>query len=89
MPDAKPHPVMRELDKLRTELVDLAFMLERRGRVDAADLAMSISARLGELCAGLSSNESQPDPRSAPELCPTATYKRASHSPPRHFSAVE
>lgn len=38
------------LGRLRTELSDLAFTLERRGRFDAADLALATSARLGELC---------------------------------------
>jgi hypothetical protein len=38
------------LDALRTELADLAFTLESRGRLDAADVAITISARVGELC---------------------------------------
>ena len=45
--------VLREkLSALRTEFVDLAFTLERRGRIDAADVAISASARVGELCDG-------------------------------------
>ena len=43
--------VLREkLSALRSEFVDLAFTLERRGRIDAADVAISASARVGELC---------------------------------------
>ena len=45
--------VLREkLSALRTEFVDLAFTLERHGRIDAADVAISASARVGELCDG-------------------------------------
>jgi len=39
-----------KLAGLRAEFVDLAFALERRGRIDAADVAMTASARVGELC---------------------------------------
>ena len=39
-----------KLAGMRAEFVDLAFALERRGRIDAADVAMTASARLGELC---------------------------------------
>jgi len=38
-----------QLEQLRTELADLAFVLDRRGRCDAADVAVTISARLGEI----------------------------------------
>lgn len=38
------------LAALRVEFVDLAFALERRGRIDAADVAMAASARMAELC---------------------------------------
>lgn len=43
-----------KLAGLRAEFVDLAFALERRGRLDAADVAMTASARVGELCDELS-----------------------------------
>lgn len=36
------------LDALRVELVDLAYALERRGRLDAADLALAVAGRVGE-----------------------------------------
>lgn len=39
------------LDSLRSDLADLAFGLERRGRIDAADAVMEISARIDALCA--------------------------------------
>ena len=39
-----------KLDALRTEFADLAFTLELRGRIDAADVAITASARVGELC---------------------------------------
>ena len=48
MPEA--HIPVRKLSDLRTELIDLAFALERQGRVDAADVAVSISTRIGEMC---------------------------------------
>jgi hypothetical protein len=42
--------VLGKLAALRTELVDLAYELDRCGRVDAADVAMTTSARVAELC---------------------------------------
>lgn len=41
---------LTKLEQLRTELAELAFALESRGRVDAADVVNSVSARLAELC---------------------------------------
>ena len=41
--------MLERLDALRTELVDLAFTLECQRRLDAADVAMTISARVAEL----------------------------------------
>jgi len=49
MTTARKSIVVEKLDRLRTELVDLAFALENRGRVDAADVAMMTSARIEEL----------------------------------------
>ncbi len=34
------------LDALRTELADFAYVLERQGRLDAADAVMAIDARV-------------------------------------------
>ncbi len=47
--------ILEKLDGLRTELVDLAFILECRGRLDAADVAMTTSARVAQLCDDLAS----------------------------------
>jgi hypothetical protein len=49
MTETKTTYILGKLDGLRTELVDLAYHLECRGRLDAADVAMTISARIGEL----------------------------------------
>ncbi len=57
MTEDTAHCVLEKLERLRTELVDLAFALERRGRLDAADLAISTSARIGELCDEFATNE--------------------------------
>jgi hypothetical protein len=57
MSEVSAHAILEKLDQLRTELVDLAFTLEQRGRLDAADVAISTSARVGELCAELSEKE--------------------------------
>ncbi|AOS45982.1 hypothetical protein Verru16b_03073 [Lacunisphaera limnophila] len=40
------------LEILRTELPDLAYELERQGRLDAADVVMMLHARLRELAPG-------------------------------------
>lgn len=45
---ARPTAVDR-LQRFRGELADLAFSLERRGRVDAADAVNAVSARVGEI----------------------------------------
>lgn len=41
--------VFEKLDRLRSELVEMAFLLDRRGRPEAADVAMQISGRVGEI----------------------------------------
>lgn len=38
-------------DRLRTELADLAYDLERQGRLDAADVVMQLDVRVRELAA--------------------------------------
>lgn len=48
-PAAMP-TLLNRLAALRTELVDLAYTLDVRGAGTAADVAMSTSARLTELC---------------------------------------
>lgn len=47
------------LDRLRTELADLAFELERQGRRDAADVVMQIDARVCELVAEVSTEAAE------------------------------
>jgi hypothetical protein len=44
-------PLLESLIQLSTDLVDLAFELEQRGRVDAADVANATAGRIKELCA--------------------------------------
>ena len=41
---------LQKLAQLRAELVELAFTMDRRGHPEAADVAMMVSARVGELC---------------------------------------
>jgi hypothetical protein len=41
--------VLQRLDDLRKETADLAFVLETSGRIDAADVANMMGARLAEL----------------------------------------
>ena len=48
-PTASSRLLAEQLDALRTELVDLAFQLEQRGRLDAADVAISVAGRVGSL----------------------------------------
>ncbi len=55
------HAVLEKLDDLRLELVDLAFALDRQGSPEAADVAMTTSARVGELYAELTSADVCPN----------------------------
>lgn len=48
-PTSNEAGLARQLSCLRAELAELAFTLERRGRIDAADVAGAVAARLGEL----------------------------------------
>lgn len=50
MKEVSHKSLAEKLDDLRLELVELAFTLDQRGRVDAADVAMTTSARIAELC---------------------------------------
>jgi hypothetical protein len=45
--------VPAKLAALRLELVEQAYALERQGRLDAADVAIAISARVAEICVEL------------------------------------
>lgn len=73
MAEANVTAILGKLDRLRTELIDLAFTLEGRGRLDAADVAMTTSARVGELCDELAAERSVK--KSNPS--PVATVARA------------
>ena len=42
--------IIEKLQELRTELVDLAFRLDCQGQATAADVAITTSARVNELC---------------------------------------
>jgi len=48
---------LERLDALRTELADLAYVLESRGRLDAADVATGIAGRVAEIRTELSGVE--------------------------------
>lgn len=48
--ESDPRLILRKLHGLQTELVELAFTLDRRGRPEAAEVAITLSGRLGELC---------------------------------------
>jgi hypothetical protein len=39
-----------KLSVFRAELADLAFAMDRRGRAEAADVALMAFARIGEIC---------------------------------------
>lgn len=74
MNSADPTPVLLgRLAALRTELVDLAYDLDVRGSRAAADVAMTTSARLTELCAEFADVPLDADaaPNSYP--CPKST----------------
>ena len=47
MPVTCEDPILARLAALRTELVEQACALERQGRLDAADVAIATSARIG------------------------------------------
>ena len=49
MMEANATEILEKLDQLRTELVELAYTLDTRGQLAAADVAMMTSARISEL----------------------------------------
>ena len=53
--------LLARLAALRTELVDLAYDLDVRGSRAAADVAMTTSARLAELCEEFSASSAEGD----------------------------
>ena len=59
MRSASKNSVTDQLAALRAELVEQAYALERQGRLDAADVAMALSQRLGEFCPSPEQEESR------------------------------
>lgn len=57
--------LLDRLSVLRTELIDLAYDLDVRGASAAADVAMTASARIAELCEEFSTQPSEAN--SAPD----------------------
>ncbi|HSH92896.1 MAG TPA: hypothetical protein VK968_01985 [Roseimicrobium sp.] len=57
--------LLGKLHKLHIDLVEQAFVLDRQGSLEAADVALMTSARVGELCEELNPDFSQkPGPES-------------------------
>lgn len=54
MAEASAREILGKLDRLRAELVELAYTLDVRGHLEAADVAITTAARIGELCEGCS-----------------------------------
>jgi hypothetical protein len=48
-PSSTASSLQTRLDALRAELADLAFALERQGRLDAADVVMQVDVRVREI----------------------------------------
>jgi hypothetical protein len=61
MAESPAASVLAKLAALRTELVEQAHALERQRRLDAADVAITASIRLAEICAEIEAAELQPD----------------------------
>jgi hypothetical protein len=58
MPLADQTPeLIEKLDRLQAELVELAYSLECKGRIDAADVAVMTSTRVAEMRAEISGKE--------------------------------
>ncbi len=62
MPESSAAPVLAKLAALRAELVEQAYVLERQRRLDAADVAITASVRLAEICAELEAGKRHPSP---------------------------
>lgn len=61
MTEATTHIILGKLDQLRTELVDLAYSLECKGQLEAADVAITTSARIEEFRTELETADSAAD----------------------------
>jgi hypothetical protein len=60
MKNINTREILEKLGTLCTELADLAFTLDRRGRRDAADITMMISTRVADLRAECVAPNSEP-----------------------------
>ena len=77
VPKENPRAIMscdllKRLHELRTDLVDLAFALERRGQMEAADVAITTSARLQELCDESAGGSDFPQPDQSGQSVPVS-----------------
>lgn len=50
MSESTSRNFLKKLNAFRAELVDQAFALERQRRLDAADVLIATSNRIGEIC---------------------------------------
>jgi hypothetical protein len=66
MTETSAADIREKLDRLRMELVELAFTLDTRRQCEAAEVALTTSARVGELCDELESESRGPIAKSAP-----------------------
>lgn len=80
MVETKVTFIVGKLERLRIELIDLAVTLEGRGRLDAADVAMTTSARVGELCDELAAEQFAAKPNPSP---PATRYGAVGPRPPQ------
>lgn len=60
MPSADAPILLAQLAALRTELIDLAYDLDVRGAHTAADVAITTSVRLAELCGEVAWSSARP-----------------------------
>ena len=68
----KTDALLDKLESLQIELIDLAFVLDSRGRCDAADVAITTSVRLGELCVEFRSAGMPGEPEDYESVLPTS-----------------
>lgn len=74
MQPAVARAMLDKLSGLRTELIDLAFVLDGRGACEAADVAITTAARIAELSEELSSPN--PAGQSPADKIDSAAFKR-------------
>ena len=72
MTEANATDILEKLDRLRTDLVELAYSLDTRGRLDAADVAITTSARLQELCDQSAGRSDFPQPDQSVQSVPVS-----------------